>query len=235
MTSRKGERESLCTDFRIGLNGKIVAVRFSRLQGGPRMGSTTSSFDLIDRIKQGDRGAFTPLFEKFRPRLAVLVHYRLGPELRSRLEVDDILQETLLKAFTQLIHFEYRGPGSFLHWLSLIAEHVIVDQARHEGRAKRHAGEMLRLKSPSNPDGVEPANTLTPSRLLALDESLRRLYQKLDALPEQYREVILLSKIECLSTGEVAARLGKTREAIALMLHRALKHLRQASDSEARS
>ena len=67
--------------------------------------------------------------------------------------------------------------------------------------------------------------------MLAHHEGLRRLLSDLDALPDDYRRVILLSRIEGLSTAEVAETLGKTREATALLLHRAIKKLRQTREA----
>lgn len=167
------------------------------------------------------------LFDRHRRRLAVLAHYRLGPQLRGLVEIDDILQETLLKAYVQLDQFTYRAPGSFLRWTSRIMDHVIADTARYHGRQKRHAAEMLPLRSEGAPGGLEPVDSKTPSRLLAQDENLRALLRELDELPDDYREVILLTRLEGMSTREVAERMGKSREAIALLLHRALKRFRQ--------
>lgn len=191
------------------------------------MDQPTSSFNLIDRIRNGDRDALSILFGLHRRRLALLAHYRLGPQLRGLVEVDDILQETLLKAYVQLEHFTYRTPGSFLRWLSRIMDHVIADTARYHGRQKRNAAEMLPLRSESTPEGLEPVDSKTPSRLLAQDENLRLLLKELDELPDDYREVILLTKLEGLSTQEVAEKMGKSREAVALLLHRAIKRFRQ--------
>jgi RNA polymerase sigma factor (sigma-70 family) len=67
----------------------------------------------------------------------------------------------------------------------------------------------------------------TPSRLLSQDEAFTSLLRDLDALPDDYREVILLIKVEGLSTQEAAERMGKSREAIALLLHRAIQRLRK--------
>ena len=191
----------------------------------------SSTFGLIDRIRHGDREAFTPLFRKYRPRLAVFVHYRLSPQLRAQIEIDDILQETLFRAYQELGQFSYHGPGSFFRWLSRIAEHVVVDEARYRGRAKRRAADVVPFRSDSNPAGPEPVDSKSPSRLFARGEKFRRLMQRLDALPANYRDIIILSKVEGLSTAEVAEKLGKTREATALLLHRALKHLREIKDS----
>jgi len=197
--------------------------------------AATSTFGLLERISGGDREAFSPLFEKYRRRLAVLIHYRLGPELRGLVEVDDVLQEVFLRAFRQIEHFSYRSPGSFMNWLARIADHVLIDLARFHGREQRHAAGVVRFRSESNPQGPEPADTKTPSRILAEREGITALLVKLNALPEEYRQVILFAKVEGLSTQEMAERLGRSRESAALLLHRALKRLRSLSHQRVRS
>ena len=191
------------------------------------MGLQTSTCDLVERFKRGDQGAFSLLFGKYRRRLAVLVHYKMSEQLRSRLEVDDILQEVFLAASQGLGRFNYQSPGSFMAWLSRIADHTIVDTARYESRQKRSTEEMLSFKSESNPNGAEPMDFMTPSRVLAQQESMQALLRKLDALSPEYREVILLAKFEGLTTLEISERLGKSRESVALLLHRALKRFRE--------
>ncbi|MGO9270443.1 MAG: RNA polymerase sigma factor [Terriglobia bacterium] len=190
------------------------------------MEPVTSSYGLIERIKNGDQEAFSVLFAKYRSRLAVLIHYRMGPELGQRYEVDDILQDTFLQAFRDFDRFTYRTPGSFMSWLACIADHVLADLARSQGRQKRHAAEMLRFRSESNPSGPEPVDSKTPSRVLAEAEGVRALLEQLNSLPEDYRQAILLMKVEGLSTSEAAERLGKSNQATALLLHRALKRFR---------
>jgi len=184
----------------------------------------TSSHGLVERAQQGDQDAFSRLFEKCRPRLAVIIHCRLSSDLRRDADVDDILQETMLRAFRDIQRFEYRAPGSFMSWLVRIAEHVVVDMARAQDRQKR-AGEHVRLRSESNPGGPEPAHSYTPSRIFRENESLGQLVETLNLLPEDYRRVILLAKVEGLSISEIAARLEKSNEATSLLLHRAIKRL----------
>jgi RNA polymerase sigma-70 factor, ECF subfamily len=186
------------------------------------MPEVTSTFGLIARLKAGDREAFTALFEKYRRRLAVLLHYKMSDKLRVAMEVDDLLQETFLRAFRDIHQFSYRSPGSFLRWLASIADHVVIDAARAQERLSR-AGQVLPFRSPSNPAGPEPADSKTPSRLMAEQEALEGLLARLDALPGEYRQIILWAKMEGLSTQEMAERLGRSREAAALLLHRALK------------
>jgi RNA polymerase sigma-70 factor (ECF subfamily) len=135
------------------------------------------------------------------------------------------VQEVYLRTFRAVDRFTYQSPGSLLRWLSSIADHAIVDRARYRGREKR-AGEEVPFRSESNPLGPEPLDTRTPSRLLAQKEAVERLLDRLNALPEEYRQAILMAKIEGLSTVEMAERMGKSREAVALLVYRAVKRFR---------
>ncbi len=192
-------------------------------------GPATTSLGLIGRAQRGDSDAFTALFERYRPRLAVLLHYRMGEALRGRVELDDLLQETFLRGFRDIECFTYTNPGSFFRWLAAIAGHVTADAARYEARDRRR-GEHVRFRSESNPDGPDPVNTQTPSRIVARHERVERVLARLDALAPDYREVILLSKFEGLETNEIGERMGKSRGTVALLLHRGLKKLREAGN-----
>ena len=197
------------------------------------MDSPTTTFTLLEQARAGDEQALSQAFEQYRRRLAVLVHFKLSPRARDFSDVEDVVQETLLRAFRDIGRFTYQSPGSFLRWLSTIADHVIVDRVRYQGRERR-AGEEVPFRSASNPMGPEPADSQTPSRLFAQQEAVARLLDQLGALPEDYRNVILMAKIEGLSTVEMAERLGKSREAVALLVYRAVKRfrgLREAAQS----
>src|ERR1039458_881231 len=101
------------------------------------MQEVTSTFGLITRVKAGDQEALTRLFDKYRRRLAVMLHYKMSDQLRIAVEVDDLLQETFLRAFRDIQQFAYRSPGSFLRWLASIADHVV--------RSDEHTSELQSL------------------------------------------------------------------------------------------
>jgi len=191
------------------------------------MQTHTSTFGLLERLREGDEDAFRLLFEKYRRRFAVLIHYKLRPELRAQIEVDDLLQEVFLIAAREIDGFNYRSTGSFMAWLARIADHVVIDAVRFQGRQKRHAAEMLRFRSLSNPGGPEPVDSRTPSRLLREKEGVESLLGRLNELPEDYRQVIVMAKIEGLSTQEMSERLKRSPEAVAVLLHRAIQRFRQ--------
>src|SRR2546429_9668628 len=78
------------------------------------MDSATSTFGLVERFKKGETEAFSLIFRKYQRRLAVLVHYKMSPELRGAVEADDILQEVFLAAAQDISNFTYQSPGSFM-------------------------------------------------------------------------------------------------------------------------
>lgn len=194
------------------------------------MPAHTTSFGAIEKVKEGDYDAFAALFTKYRRRLAVLLRYKAGPDLLSSVEIDDLLQETFLRAFRDIERFTYESPGSFWYWLASIAGHVAQDAARFQGRQKRQAAEVVRFRSETNPFGPDPVDSRTPSLILSEKEAVETLFKRLDALPEDYRQAILLAKVEGLSTSEIAAKLDKSREGAALLLHRALKRFRALAE-----
>lgn len=189
------------------------------------MASPTSTFTLLEKARAGDGEALSRAFEKYQKRLAVLVHFKLNPQGRTFAEVDDAVQETFLRAFRDLESFHYQSPGSFLRWLSAIADHVVIDGVRYRSRERR-AGVNVPFRSASNPAGPEPCDTQTPSRLFAQKEAVERLLERLNALPEDYRKVMLMAKVEGLTTVEMAETLGKSREQVALLVYRAVKRFR---------
>jgi RNA polymerase sigma-70 factor (ECF subfamily) len=185
----------------------------------------TSTFALLEKARAGDAASLSEAFEKHRRRLAVLIYYKLGGGTRDFAQVEDLVQETCLRAFRDLNSFTYRSPGSFFRWLASIADHAVIDRVRYQGRERR-AGEEIRFRSPTNPAGPEPADTCTPSRVFAQHQAVERLTARLDLLPPDYREALVLSRIEGLTTAEIATRMRKSREAVALLVYRAVKRLR---------
>jgi len=93
---------------------------------------------LIERARAGDRQAFDEIIGSFRPRIEALIRARLGKALSRDVHRDDVLQETLLRAFRSIERFrsEDEDGESFLRWLGGIAEHVILTFARRPPRGK---------------------------------------------------------------------------------------------------
>ena len=175
------------------------------------MNGATTSLEIILQAQQGDEHAFARLFARYERKIAILSDYHMSSDLRARLEVEDVLQEIFLRAFRDLGQFTYQSAGSFQKWLIAIAGNVLTDLARSQGRQKRKAEAIVPFRSESNPGGVDPADSRTPSRWLREEQHLE-LLKKLEVLPEEFRQAIGRPRLEGLTTGEMGQRMGEKRK-----------------------
>ena len=180
---------------------------------------------LVARAQEGDRAAFDELVDRYRARVASLLRARLGGYLRTRVDVEDLLQEVFLRAFSCLTQFRWSEDEALFRWLSTIAGNVVHEIARIEKR------ELL-LPSDENLDTRE----VSPTRAFARHDRFDRLRTALDGLKPEYREVILLARIQRLPIKDVADRIGRPPRATTQLLLRALKKLKSSfGDTESLS
>jgi RNA polymerase sigma-70 factor (ECF subfamily) len=183
---------------------------------------------LVTQAQGGDDSALGQLCGVYAERVRRIVRFRMGPELRSQLESMDLVQEALIEAVKDLGDFAYSNDGDFLRWLSSIVENTIRDNVDRIHAAKRDVRRQVSLDKMAaradrlHADAGLPVVTTTPSVVLSLREELDRLEEAMDRLKPQYREVIVMAKIEGLSCKEIAARQNKRPEAVAMSLSRAI-------------
>jgi RNA polymerase sigma-70 factor (ECF subfamily) len=140
----------------------------------------------------------------------------------------DLVQEALIEAVKDIGDFTYSSKGDFLCWLSRIVENTIRDNVDRIHAAKRDVRRQVSLdKMVERADRLQadaglPVVTTTPSVVLSLRKELDRLERAMDRLKPQYREVLVLAKIEGLSCKEIAARQNKRPAAVAMSLSRAI-------------
>jgi len=184
--------------------------------------------ELVTLAQGGDDSALGQLCGIYAERVRRIVRFRMGPELRSQLESMDLVQEALIEAVKDIGDFTYSSKGDFLRWLSSIVENTIRDNVDRIHAAKRDVRRQVSLdKMVERADRLQadaglPVVTTTPSVVLSLREELDRLERAMDRLKPQYREVLVLAKIEGLSCKEIAVRQNKSRAAVAMSLSRAI-------------
>jgi RNA polymerase sigma-70 factor (ECF subfamily) len=189
------------------------------------MGARQDTPELIARAQAGDREAVERLIAEHRAPLEASVRARLGAHLRTEVEVDDVLQETYVQALSSVESFQWAGEGSFLRWLRGVAEHVILNLAR------RQRNDPILYLEQDRPHGGP-----SPSRHLRRRERLDRLQDAVEGLPPDYREAVLLVRIEGLRIQDAAARMGRTPKAVKHLLARALARLKDTlGDTESLS
>jgi RNA polymerase sigma-70 factor (ECF subfamily) len=155
----------------------------------------------------------------------------MGKELRSKLESMDLVQDTLIHALNGLDGFTYKNEGDFVRWLSKIAENELRGNLKKLHAEKRdirkevqfdNYGQTSTGRFLGTPKSIK--NT-TPSVIMSRKEDLDKLEKSIDQLKPEYRKVIILAKIDELSYKEIGERLGKSADAVGMLLSRAMVSL----------
>jgi len=191
----------------------------------------TKTQHLIALAQGGDESALNQLCTVYGPRVLWLIRLRMGRSLRSKLESVDVVQDVLVHALRDLQSFTYKSEGDFVRWLAGIAENRLRDNLDKLHAAKRDIRREVRFNREGESRAgrfnrrMEPIATTTPSVVLSRQEEFERLSRAIDALKPEYREVIVLTKIEGLSYGEIGQRLDKSADAVRMLACRAMAAL----------
>lgn len=187
---------------------------------------------LADRASRGDEDALCSLLSHYGPQVRERIKAKIGAQWRTALDEDDVMQVTYLEAFLLIAQFKHRGRGSFLAWLSQVAENNLRDALRGLQAAKR-PNPKNRVQTPTSGENsfvalVEllGATYSTPSRAAARGESERLIEDVLSALPPDYERVVRLYDLEGRSAQEVAEQLGRSTGAIYMLRARAHEKMR---------
>ena len=178
-----------------------------------------------DRILEGERELIAEILagnhERYYELIAPIerrVYYTAYAILRTEADAEEVSQEAILKGFRGLRTF--RGESKFSSWLLSI----VGNEARMRLRRRRELSLEL-LKSPDNEGEYTPIELAEwreiPIEALAQRELAARLEEALAALPEIYREVLILRDIDELNIAETSAALEITVPAVKTRLLRA--------------
>jgi RNA polymerase sigma-70 factor (ECF subfamily) len=166
--------------------------------------------EIVRRVRAGEHALFEILMRRHNQRV-----YRVARAVvKNEAEVEDVMQQAYISAFTHLHQFEERAQ--FSTWLTRIALHEAFGRRK---KARRDNEELMDTHASPLAD---------PERQAYANELNQVLEQAVDALPETYRTVFMLRDIEGLSTSETGAGLGLGEEAVKTRLHRARAMIRRS-------
>lgn len=155
---------------------------------------------LVKAVLEGDRDLFGKLYGLYAP----LVHGILLSRV-PHAEVDDLVQDIFLHAFKKL--HTLRNQMAFGPWIAMIARNRAMDFHR-QSRTTVEVTEELRSTEAPPPEALEVLGYIR-------------------ALPEAYRETLVLRLVEGMTGPEIALRTGLTPASVRVNLHRGMKLLRE--------
>lgn len=178
--------------------------------------------ELVGRVRSGDRDAFDELLE---PHVS-LMQYRVRSILQNDADVQDVVQEAMLCAFTKL--HQLREAKFFRAWLMQIVVNCARMKLRSEsaGHGTESLDEILGDDGESSPPRQIVDLRHSPSVCFERKEIYETLKRALERLPLIYREVFILREIRQLSANETALLLRITIPTVRSKLYRAKLRLR---------
>jgi RNA polymerase sigma-70 factor (ECF subfamily) len=163
---------------------------------------------LVSAARGGDRAAFGRLYDRY----ARMVHGILLARVPPR-EVDDLVQEVFLSALRQL--HALREISRFGAWLATITRNRANDYFRR-------AIPDEKVTEPVDENQAESRSTDH-----AAEQEAAVILAVVRALPEPYREPLILRLVEGMTGPEIAARTGLTHGSVRVNLYRGMQLLRE--------
>jgi RNA polymerase sigma-70 factor (ECF subfamily) len=154
---------------------------------------------IVERVRAGEREAFGELYKMFAPMIHGIVLARV-----PRDEVDDIVQNVFLSAYKNL--HTLREPNAVGAWLAMIA--------------RNRANEFYRQVRPTEELSEDLSHHDSPRA------EAREILAAIQALPEAYKETLVLRLVEGMTGPEIAEQTGLTPDSVRVNLHRGMKLLR---------
>jgi len=213
---------------------RAMSLNFSEVTlktGAGSMSDREIDQQLVERAQAGDKKAFELLVIKYQRKVGRL----LSRIIRDQAEVEDVAQESFIKAYRALANF--RGDSAFYTWLYRISVNTAKNYLISQGRRAPTSTEF----DVEEAEGFEDASGLrdiaTPDAELMSKQIGAIVNKTIDALPEELKTAITLREIDGMSYEEIAqimecpigtvrSRIFRAREAVALQLRPQLGTMR---------
>lgn len=189
---------------------------------------------LRERLASNPQETLAEEFARHRERLATIAGFRIDPQLRKRVDLDDVMQEAWMAANQRIQHFIDNDSYSMFVWLRLVVGQTIVDLQRHHlGARMRDAGKEHSLNhmafgtSASVSIAAQLLGSITsPSRNAMREEMSRKLERAIEGMEPIDRDVLVLRHFEELTNSEIAEVLGIEQKAASIRYVRAIRRLK---------
>jgi RNA polymerase sigma-70 factor (ECF subfamily) len=201
--------------------------------------------ELMAKARAGEKDALGELCALYRNYLRMVVRTGLGPRLRERVELSDVVQEALVEVIRQFPQFTGQNEAALVGWLRRLVGQKLADLARYHNRVKRSAGgPAVPLDAPwnveGNPEGgghggarlldMLSLSQTSPSEAASRRELTVLLADALAGLPDLESEVLWLRHAEGLSFEAIGDRMGISRKSVRGIWARGLKSLKRSLD-----
>ena len=189
---------------------------------------------LVEAAKSGDGEALDQLIRRHLPALRAFCRLKSDPRIRAKEAASDLVQTACRQALQHIDDYSWQGPSSFRNWLFSFAMQKINNRRQFYSAERRSTQREASGGFDGDLADAYAATLSTPSRLAMNREAIEQLESVMDALPADYREVIVLARIVQLPHAEIAEKIGRSEGATRVLLSRALARLATLIDEQDR-
>ena len=157
---------------------------------------------LVELIQKGDLGAYRQLVEKYQSR----IYSMIAGMVRDREEAHDLTQDAFVKAFRNLDRF--RLEASFYTWLYRIAKNLTIDWLRKQKRRRTDEFDEGIAARESGGTIADSHLKESPGRELERSRLKDRIFDAMETLTPEHRQIILLREVEGFSYKEISDVMG---------------------------
>lgn len=162
--------------------------------------SSEQDRELVEQALAGRQDAYAELMQKYR----FALHRHISRMVRKKGDVDDLVQESFIKAFSALK--SYSSDYAFSTWLYKIATNHTIDYLRKRKLPTMSIDKPIQTKDGSL-DYELPDTTFRPDKHIIKDQQRVLIQEAIDALPEKYYRVIVMRHQQEKSYDEIAREL----------------------------
>lgn len=165
----------------------------------------TSDRSLVAAAQRGQRAAVAEIYQRYWRVVHAAILARVPPQ-----DAEDLLQDVFAAALRRLSTL--RSGDSLGGWLLTIARNRTADYYRRSRKTTQLPAELVAKTAPSS--------------------EAREVLEKIQTLPEAYRETLIMRFVEGLTGPEIAELTGMTHGSVRVNLHRGMSLLREALGEE---
>lgn len=171
------------------------------------------------------------ILAQYEPYLRMLARVHMRKAYQAKIGHSDVIQQVMVQAVQGFDGFRGTTEAELRGWLRRILAHHLCHLDRDLHRDKRdirreQSMEQKLAQSSLRLEGLLAGDGPTPSQTAAAGEDVARIVSAIDQLPQAQAAAVRMHYLEGAKLSEVAEALGKTNGAVAGLLHRGMKTLR---------
>ncbi|GAB3367654.1 RNA polymerase sigma-70 factor [Arachidicoccus ginsenosidivorans] len=170
--------------------------------------------ELLTGLQQGDRMAFTEIYNRYWKKIYIIAYNRMCDGAQS----EDIAQEVFASLWANRGYVQIE---TLENYLATAAKYLVLTAIRKK-TLSRNYGQRLKNSTVSQ---------LTPESTFQNKQILQLLELEIEKLPEKCKLIFKYSRNEGMATKQIAAKLHITPKTVDNQIHKALKILKLASRS----